>query len=71
MYLQVGKALLTTIESLPLLSQKVLQLQLADIIMLAGYSNMTMTLTPYRGVRYHLRKQAQANIRPQNYKELI
>jgi hypothetical protein len=36
----------------------------------AGYSNMTMTLTPYRGVRYHLREQAQANMRPQNYKEL-
>ena len=36
----------------------------------AGYSNTTMTLTPYRGVRYHLREQAQANMRPQNYKEL-
>ena len=36
----------------------------------ARYSNTPMTLTPYRGVRYHLREQAQANIRPQNAKEL-
>jgi len=32
---------------------------------------MPITLTPYRGVRYHLREQAQANIRPQNAKELF
>ena len=37
----------------------------------AGYSNTPMTLTPYRGVRYHLREQAQANMRPQNAKELF
>jgi DDE superfamily endonuclease len=37
----------------------------------AGYSNTPMTLTPYRGVRYHLREQMQANIRPQNAKELF
>jgi len=36
----------------------------------AGYSNTPITLTPYRGVRYHLYKQLQANIRPQNAKEL-
>jgi hypothetical protein len=36
----------------------------------AGYSNTPMTLTPYRGVRYHLREQAQANMKPQNAKEL-
>jgi len=30
----------------------------------AGYSNTPMTLTPYRGVRYHLREQAQVNMRP-------
>ena len=37
----------------------------------AGYSNTPMTLTLYRGVRYHLRKQAQANMKPQNAKELF
>jgi hypothetical protein len=37
----------------------------------AGYSNTPMTLTPYRAVRYHLREQAQANIKPQNAKELF
>lgn len=36
----------------------------------AGYPNTTMTLTPYRGVRYHLHEQVQGNVRPQNYKEL-
>jgi len=35
------------------------------------YSNTPMTLTPYRGIQYHLREQAQANIRPQNAKELF
>ena len=37
----------------------------------AGYSNTPVTLNPYRGVRYHLREQAQANMRPQNSKELF
>ena len=37
----------------------------------AGCSNTPMTLTPYRNVQYHLREQAQANIRPQNAKELF
>ena len=37
----------------------------------AGYSNTPMTLTPYRGVRYHLREQTQANMKPQNVKELF
>ena len=37
----------------------------------AGYSNTPITLAPYRGVRYHLREQAQANMRPRNAKELF
>jgi len=37
----------------------------------AGYSNTPITLTPYRGVRYYLCEQAQANIRLQNVKELF
>ena len=37
----------------------------------AGYSNTPITLTPYRGVRYHLREQSQTNMRPQNAKELF
>jgi len=37
----------------------------------ASYSNTSITLVPYRGVQYHLRKQAQANMRPQNAKELF
>ena len=37
----------------------------------AGYSNTSITLVPYRGVQYHLCKQAQANMRPQNAKELF
>lgn len=37
----------------------------------AGYSNTPITLTPYRGVRYYLCEQSQANIRPQNAKELF
>ena len=35
------------------------------------YSNTPITLTPYRGVWYHLHKQAQANTRLQNAKELF
>jgi len=30
----------------------------------ARYSNIPITLTPYRGVQHHLCKQAQVNIRP-------
>ena len=37
----------------------------------AGYPLRTYCLTPYRGVRYHLREFAQGNKRPQNAKELF
>ncbi|ETW06518.1 hypothetical protein H310_02749 [Aphanomyces invadans] len=36
----------------------------------AGYGLRTNLLTPYRGVRYHLREWAQGNQSPQNSKEL-
>ncbi|ETW00614.1 hypothetical protein H310_07185 [Aphanomyces invadans] len=36
----------------------------------AGYSLKTNLLTPYRGVRYHLREWAAGNQRPQNAREL-
>lgn len=36
----------------------------------AGYYN-TDPLTPYRGVRYHLKEQAAANLRPGNKEELF
>ena len=35
----------------------------------AGYSNSSITLTPYRGVRYHLREQAKANKKPETKEE--
>lgn len=37
----------------------------------AGYPNKYPFLVPYRGTRYHLREQALANQKPQNYKELF
>lgn len=37
----------------------------------AGYSNSDYTLTPYRGVRYHLKEQAIANRKPENKGELF
>ncbi|KAH9086350.1 hypothetical protein LEN26_020207 [Aphanomyces euteiches] len=36
----------------------------------AGYGLRTNLLTPYRGVRYHLREWSNGNTRPQNSKEL-
>ena len=36
----------------------------------AGYALSTYVLTPYRGVRYHLKEWGLANQRPQNAKEL-
>lgn len=36
----------------------------------AGYALTKYFLTPYRGVRYHLKEWATGNRRPQNYKEL-
>jgi hypothetical protein len=37
----------------------------------AGYSNTPLTLVPYRGVRYHLREQALANMKPKTKEELF
>jgi hypothetical protein len=37
----------------------------------AGFSNCDWCLTPYRGVRYHLKEWAKCNKRPQNAKELF
>jgi DDE superfamily endonuclease len=37
----------------------------------AGYSNSEYVLTPYRGVRYHLKEQRLANQTPQNKEELF
>jgi hypothetical protein len=37
----------------------------------AGYSNTSMWLTPYRGVRYHLREIQQADRKPENKYELF
>ena len=38
----------------------------------AGYSSKSsLTLTPYNGIRYHLREQAKSNQRPRNKKELL
>ena len=37
----------------------------------AGYYNTDYTLTPYRGVRYHLKEQAAANRKPGNKEELF
>ena len=36
----------------------------------AGYALTPYCLTPFRGVRYHLKEWAQGNRAPQNYKEL-
>ena len=40
---------------------------LADV----RYLNIPIMLTPYQGIRYYFYKQSQANIRPQNIKELF
>lgn len=37
----------------------------------AGYSNSDYNLTPYCGVRYHLKEQALANRKPENKEELF
>lgn len=37
----------------------------------AGYGNSEFIMTPYRGVRYHLKEQRQADQKPQNAKELF
>lgn len=37
----------------------------------AGFSNCDLVLTPYRGVRYHLKEWERSRARPQNAKELF
>ena len=37
----------------------------------AGYTNSEIILTPYQGVRYHLKEQALAGLKPANAKELF
>ena len=37
----------------------------------AGYALTRWCLTPYRGVRYHLKEWEKGNAKPQNYKELF
>jgi hypothetical protein len=37
----------------------------------AGYGNSEFVIAPYRGVRYHLKEQRQANRKPENAKELF
>ena len=37
----------------------------------AGFTNCDFVLTPYRGVRYHLREWERSKARPQNSKELF
>ena len=37
----------------------------------AGYALRLWCITPYRGVRYHLKEWAAGNARPQNYEELF
>jgi DDE superfamily endonuclease len=37
----------------------------------AGYSNSQFVMTPYRGVRYHLKEVRQASLKPENAKELF
>jgi len=37
----------------------------------AGYGCTKHVLAPYRGVRYHLKEQRQADLRPQNAEELF
>jgi hypothetical protein len=36
-----------------------------------GYANTTSFLTPYHGVRYHLKEFGHSHRRPQNHKELF
>lgn len=43
------------------------QYYLAD----AGYPNSALTITSYRGVRYHLKEQARSRLKPQNKEELF
>jgi hypothetical protein len=37
----------------------------------AGYGNSEYVMAPYRGVRYHLKEQRQADLKPNNAKELF
>jgi DDE superfamily endonuclease len=37
----------------------------------AGFANCDTCLTPYRGVRYHLKEWAKGNLKPQNKEELF
>jgi hypothetical protein len=37
----------------------------------AGYSNSSLTMTPYRGVKYHLKEQARSRLKSQNKEELF
>jgi hypothetical protein len=37
----------------------------------AGYRNSEYIMSPYRGVRYHLKEQRQADLRPNTAKELF
>ena len=37
----------------------------------AGYALSRLTLTPYRGVRYHLKEWGRGNQRPAGYKKLF
>src|SRR5271163_1591619 len=37
----------------------------------AGYGNSEYVMSPYRGVRYHLKEQRQADLRPNTAKELF
>jgi len=37
----------------------------------AGYGNSEFVLSPYRGVRYHLKEVRQADQKPENAKEFI
>ena len=37
----------------------------------AGYGNSEFVLTPYRGVRYHLKEVRQTDLKPENAKELF
>jgi len=37
----------------------------------ARYSNSPLTMTSYRGVKYHLKEQARSRLKPQNKEELF
>jgi hypothetical protein len=37
----------------------------------AGYGNSEFVIAPYRGVRYHLKEVQQADLKPENAKELF